>query len=81
MEAEEKGRILKAERYVYNFERLAYYNRARKKVFTVEWVDDHNPSELRQALDEPNDSEGWKVYSDPLPSQRVINEFLAEIHG
>lgn len=73
--------ILKAARYVYNFDRMAYYNRATRKAFTVVWVEDHAEEELRRALDEPNDSDGWKVYAEPQPPQSVINEFLAEING
>jgi hypothetical protein len=77
----EKELLLKAARYVYNFDRMAYYNRTKKKAFSIEWVDDHDMSDLRRALDEPNDSADWKLYAEPRPPQRVINEFLAEING
>jgi hypothetical protein len=77
----DKEPILKAARYVYNFDRMAYYNRAARKAFTVEWVEDHTDQELRRALGEPNDSDGWQLYAEPRPPQSVINEFLAEING
>jgi hypothetical protein len=77
----DKELILKSAGYVYNFDRMAYYNRAAKKAFTAEWVDDKDVNDLQRALTEPNDSEGWKVYSEPQPPQSVINEFLAEING
>jgi len=77
----DKESILKAARYVYNFDRMAYYNRATKKAFTVDWVDDKDVDDLRRALAEPNDSDGWKVYAEPQPPQSVINQFLAEIDG
>ena len=73
--------ILKAAKYVYNFDRMAYYNRTAKKAFSVEWVDDHTEDELRRALAEPNDSGEWRLYAEPRPPQRVINEFLAEINA
>ena len=76
-----KEPLLKAKKYVYNFDRMAYFNRAAKKAFSVEWVEDHTDDELRRALDEPNDSGEWQVYVEPRPSERVINEFLAEING
>lgn len=79
--ANDKELILKTARYVYNFDRMAYYNRATRKAFTVEWVDDKDADDLRHALAEPNDSDSWKVYAEPLPPQSVINEFLAEING
>jgi hypothetical protein len=73
--------ILKSARYVYNFDRMAYFNRAAKKAFSVEWVEDHTDEELRRALDEPNNSDDWQLYAEPRPPQSVINEFLAEING
>jgi hypothetical protein len=76
-----KEPILKDARYVYNFDRMAYYNRAVKKAFSVEWVEDHTDEELRRAVEEPNDSNDWQLYVEPRPSQRVIDEFIAEING
>ncbi|HUR79497.1 MAG TPA: hypothetical protein VM733_01935, partial [Thermoanaerobaculia bacterium] len=70
---------LRAAGYVYNFDRLAYYNRAAKKAFSLEWVEDHSDTELREALEKANDSGNWEVFVEPRPSQRVISEFLAEI--
>ena len=77
----EKEPILKAAKYVYNFDRMAYYNRASKKAFSVEWVEDHSDEELRRALAEPNDSDSWQLYAEPRPPQGVIQEFLADING
>jgi hypothetical protein len=77
----EKESILKAARYVYNFDRMAYYNRTTKKAFAAEWIDDNDVKDLHRALAEPNDSDSWKVYAEPQPPQSVINEFLAEING
>jgi hypothetical protein len=77
----DKEQILKAARYVYNFDRMAYYNRATKKAFSVEWIDDKDVDDLQRALAEPNESDGWQLYAEPRPPQRVINEFLAEING
>jgi hypothetical protein len=77
----DKEPILKAAKYVYNFDRMAYYNRSVKKAFSVEWVDDHTEEELRRALAEPNDSGEWQLFAEPRPPQRVINEFLAEINA
>jgi hypothetical protein len=76
-----KDPILRAAGYVYNFDRLAYYNRATKKAFSLEWVEDHTDAELREALARANDSVNWEVYATTPPSQGVINEFLAEIGG
>lgn len=77
----DKEAILKAAGYVYNFDRMTYYNRATRKAFSVDWVDNKRVEDLRRALDEPNDSDGWQLYAEPRPPQSVINEFLAEING
>ena len=77
----DKEQILKSARYVYNFDRMAYYNRATKKAFSVEWVDDKDVEDVLRALAEPNDSDGWQLYAEPRPPQSVINEFLAQING
>lgn len=76
-----KEPILKSAGYVYNFDRMAYYNRSTRKAFSVEWVDDKDIEDLQRALTEPNDSNGWQLYAEPRPPQSVINEFLAEING
>jgi hypothetical protein len=81
MEVKRNGRepILQAAGYAYNFDRLAYYNRGARKVFSVEWLREHTDEEIHQAVEAPNDSGDWLIYADPPPSKRVVNEFLAEI--
>jgi hypothetical protein len=76
----EKEPILKAAGYVYDFNRLAYYNRAAKKAFTIEWVEDHDEDDLRRAIAETN-GDDWSFYSEPQPSQSVKEAFLAEVNG
>jgi hypothetical protein len=71
--------ILKEAGYTYNFDRMAYFNRAAKKVFSVEWLEDHPEGDLLRALAESNESGHWRLYADVRPSQRVIDAFLAEI--
>jgi hypothetical protein len=74
-----KEPILKARGYVYNFDRMAYFNRGDKKAFSVEWLEDHTDEDLQKALGEPIN--GWKVYLNSEPSQSVIDIFLAEVNG
>jgi hypothetical protein len=75
----EKEPILKAAGFLYNFDRLAYYNRAAKKAFTIEWVEDHSEEDLRRAIAEHNDADEWRLYPEPSPSVREV--FLAEVNG
>lgn len=73
--------ILKAHGYVYNFDRMAYYNRSVRKAFSFEWIQDHSEDDLSRALREENDGEHWRIYADRTPSQAVIDAFLAEVNG
>jgi hypothetical protein len=77
----EKEPILKAAGYVYDFNRLAYYNRAAKKAFTIEWVEDNDEDDLRRAIAERNDGDEWRFYSEPQPSRSVKEAFLAQVNG
>ena len=72
---------------------MVYFNRAAKKAFSVEWLEDHTDDELRGALGERNGIESadvvtagdrgeWHLYvSGRRPSQSVIDTFLAEVNG
>ncbi|PYQ27170.1 MAG: hypothetical protein DMF56_21670 [Acidobacteria bacterium] len=75
----QKEPVLKARAYVYNFDRMVYVNRAEKKAFSVDWLEDHSDDELQQALDERNSD--WRLYLNSEPSQAVIDTFLAEVNG
>lgn len=72
---------LKAAGYAYNFDRMAYFNRDTKKVFSVEWLEDHAVEDLQRALAEPNDTGEWRLYVDQMPPQHVIKALLADIDG
>jgi len=72
--------LLKAHGYVYNFDRMAYFNRAVRKVFSLEWVEDHR-DDLMRALEEKNESGDWQIYADRMPSRAVIDAFVAEVNG
>jgi hypothetical protein len=73
--------ILRTRGYRYNFDRMAYYNRDAKKVFSFEWIHDHTEEELLAALAEGHAAEEWRIYADVKPSQAVIDAFLAEVNG
>jgi len=77
----EKEPVLRANRYRYDFDRMVYYNRTAKKAFSVEWLEEHTDDDLKRALAERNETNGWKIYMDARPSQAVIDAFLAEVNG
>jgi hypothetical protein len=72
-----KARLLKEAGYSYNFERMAYINREKKKVFAAETVEDHSEEWLVRKLDEINTADDWKFYDEPSVSVRRI--FVAEL--
>lgn len=76
---ENKEHLLKDAGYIEHFDRNAYFNRAAKKVFSTEIVDDKSAEWLTKALTEPNESETWVFYADPIPSEKAIQAFLASI--
>jgi hypothetical protein len=76
-----KEPILRSLGYVYNFDRMVYFNRTARKAFSVEWLQDHTDEELRNALDEQSASDEWQLYLNARPSEAVISTFLAEVTG
>lgn len=74
----EKRELLRTAGYTYNFNREVYVNREDKKVFSLEFVEDHAQPELRQKIAEQNVS-GWRFYfkaSPPPPVQRELENLL-----
>jgi len=87
-----KEPVLRSFGYAYNFDRMVYFNRAAKKAFSVDWLEDHTDEELRHALEEQNgsniadivtsgDEGGWRLYLNSRPSQSVVDAFLAEVNA
>ena len=87
-----KEPTLRSHGYVYNFDRMVYFNRAARKAFSVDWLEDHSDDELRRALEEQNgtniadvvtsdDEDAWRLYLNSQPSRSVVDAFLAEVNG
>jgi hypothetical protein len=68
-----KSRLLREAGYAYDFERMVYVNSAKKKVFSIEFVDDHSEADIRSRLDEPSDGE-WSFYFNQPPAPAVKRE-------
>jgi hypothetical protein len=74
-----KKRLLSDAGYVYSFDRDLYMNREAKKVFSVEFIEDHSEDEIRAGIDELTGAEAWRFYFNTPPSESVrhdIEEFL-----
>jgi len=69
-----KSQILKKAGYAYSFDREIYFNRKTKKVFSVEFIEDHNENELQSRLNEKIDGDEWYFYFNSPPSEAVKSE-------
>jgi hypothetical protein len=70
----EKIRILNDAGYAYLFDRQVYIGRKDKKVFSIEFVDDHSEQELRKRIREGNPDGRWRFYFNTPPSGAVKAE-------
>ena len=59
-----KEEILRKANYIYNFDREMYFNRDARKVFSAEFIDDHQENELVQRIEEAKAGNEWKFYSN-----------------
>jgi hypothetical protein len=69
-----KQQILENAGYAYSFDRLSYINRKARKVFSVEFVQDHSEGELQACIDEPGAAGEWRFYFNSPPSEAVKRE-------
>lgn len=72
-----KRQILEEAGYVYSLDRLSYINRDARKVFSLEFVQDHDEAELRVRINEPSEPGGWRFYFNIPPSETVKRELVA----
>jgi hypothetical protein len=69
-----KKDILWQANYRYDFDRDLFINRAAKKAFSIEFVDDHREDELRQLIQDDSSGNGWRFYFNVPPSDGVKRE-------
>ena len=74
-----KEELLENSGYRYHFERMIYINRAARRAFSLEFVEDHSQQEILKLLETPATNE-WVFHFNEPPSDRVKRE-LAEALG
>jgi len=74
-----KKQILEEAGYAYSFDRLSYINRDARKVFSIEFVQDHDEAQIRARIDEPTPPGEWRFHFNSPPSESVKREFLRSI--
>ena len=75
-----KQSLLDAADYRYNFDREIYFNRSTKKIFSVDFIEDHAPAEIEERIREDTDGRDWKFYCNVEPSDHVKRE-IARVLG
>ena len=76
-----KGELLERNGYRYNFDRMAYVNRAAKKVFSIEAIEDNAVDWLSARMAEQGSGDWQFYFSGPPPSPAVVRDFVAELDG
>ena len=71
-----KRNLLLEARYAYNFDRQIYINREKKKIFSLEFVEDKETEELQKHIEEAVNGEGWPFYFNAPPSMAVQKQLL-----
>jgi hypothetical protein len=75
----EKEELLENSGYRYHFTRMMYFNRADRRVFSLEFVEDHSQQEIQKLLETPATSD-WIFHFNKQLSDRVKRE-LSEALG
>jgi hypothetical protein len=75
----EKEELLESAGYRYHFDRMMYFNRAARRAFSLEFVEDHSQGEILELLQMPQ-TEHWIFFFNAPPSDRVKRD-LAEVLG
>jgi hypothetical protein len=75
-----KGNLLEKAGYVYSFNRMVYFNPKARKVFSLEFVEDHSEAEVQRCICEDTGRDEWHFYFNSPPSEAVKRE-LASVLG
>ena len=63
----------------FNFDRKVYFDPRRKKVFSVEFIEDHAEEDLERFIHEDTGKNGWKFYFNSEPPEPVKHEIEAAL--
>lgn len=65
--------------YAYFFDREIFVNRKTRKVFSMEFVEDHDEAEILKRIKENNGGGDWRFYFNSEPSAAVRRELQKEL--
>ena len=71
-----RERLLEDAGYRYSLRNEIYVNKAERKVFSQDFVEDHTDEELRGRIAEHNSSGDWKFYFTAEPTTGVKDRLI-----
>lgn len=69
-----RDRLLEEAGYRYSLRNDIYVNRAERKVFSLEFVEDQTDEQIRERIMERPPDKGWRFYFNTDPSPGVERE-------
>jgi hypothetical protein len=75
-----KQNILDDAGFAYSIDRRVYFNRKSKKIFSVQFIEDHDDEDLERLIREETDGREWKFYlNSGEPPEEVRREIEASL--
>jgi hypothetical protein len=74
-----KQYLLDSGGYSYNIDRQVYFNRSAKKIFSVDFLEDHEGPEIEQSINENTDGREWRFYFNATPPESVKREIASAL--
>jgi ABC-type transporter lipoprotein component MlaA len=72
-----KEQILENAGFQYSFRREIYVNRRSRKVFSIDFIENHSEEELQESIAESVNGSGWHFYFNSPPPEGVKRELEA----
>ena len=77
-----KQNILDDAGFAYSIDRRVYFNRKSKKIFSVQFIEDHDDEDLERLIREDTGDEEWRFYfNSGEPPEDVRREIEARLGG
>lgn len=78
---EAKNQILNESGFIYDYEHEIYFNRDRKKIFSVRFIENRSEKVLEKYAKEPLGFGKWSFHFDVPPSENVMNQITNFLEG
>jgi len=76
-----KEQLLKEAGYTYKPDREAYINRKVRKVFSIDFIEEHEPGEIASKIHEATPGSEWTFIFNEEPSDSVKRELARMLNA